>query len=62
MKSVDFTVRNPHVSVDFTEDFKDFTDLMKHEDLPDKSEDLCEDLRKNLASVTGSIHDIDQIY
>ena len=34
MKSVDFPVRNPHKSVDFTEDFKDFMDLMKNEDLP----------------------------
>ena len=33
MKSVDFTVRNLHKYVDFTEDFKDFMDLMKNEDL-----------------------------
>ena len=30
MKSVDFSVRNLHKSVDFT---KDFMDLMKNEDL-----------------------------
>ena len=34
MKCVDFSVGNLHKSVDFTEDFKDFTDLMKNEDLP----------------------------
>ena len=33
MKSVDFSEVNLHKSVDFTEDFKDFADLMKNEDL-----------------------------
>ena len=33
MKSMDFSVGNLHKSVDFTEDFKDFMDLMKNEDL-----------------------------
>ena len=33
MKSVDLSNGNLHKSVDFTDDFKDFMDLMKSEDL-----------------------------
>ena len=33
MKSVDFSVENLNKSVDFTEDLKDFMDLMKNVDL-----------------------------
>ena len=40
MKSEDFLVGNPHKSEDFTKDFQDFTDLLKSEDLPNKSEGL----------------------
>ena len=34
MKSMEFPDGNLHKSVDFTEDFKDFMDLMKNVDLP----------------------------